>query len=82
MLVKIIKSNAKKFLKILISVRSACIKKNPSRMRTEKKKSVYMYMYIFNVPGICEENDDETDYCNLVQDLYFPHSILFVGYGS
>lgn len=23
--------------------------KNPSRMRTEKKKSVYMYMYIFNV---------------------------------
>lgn len=51
-------------------------------MRTEKKKSVYMYMYIFNVPGICEENDDETDYCNLVQDLYFPHSILFVGYGS
>lgn len=49
MLVKIIKSNAKKNLKILISVRSACIKKNPSRMRTEKKKSVYMYMYIFNV---------------------------------
>lgn len=47
MLVKIIKSNAKKILKILISVRSACIKKNPSRMRTEKKKSVYMY--IFNV---------------------------------
>lgn len=49
MLVKIIKSNANFFLKILISVRSACIKKKPSRMRTEKKKSVYMYMYIFNV---------------------------------
>lgn len=49
-------------------------------MRTEKKeKRIHVHVYIY---CICEENDDETDYCNLVQDLYFPHSILFVGYGS
>lgn len=59
----------------MISVRSACIKKTQVGWELKKRKA-------YTCTCICEENDDETDYCNLVQDLYFPHSILFVGYGS
>lgn len=51
MLVKIIKSNAKKILKILISVRSACIKKTQVGWELKKRKAytctcIYlMYMW-------------------------------------